>query len=64
MQENFFTAQELLKHGYTFPELMRLSEQGLVRRRHRVNYKGDDIYTFSESDLVSYRDQNETEVVK
>ena len=59
IDDNFFTAQELLKHGYSFAELMRLAEQNVIRRRHRVNYKGDDVFTFSERDLVNYR--NETE---
>lgn len=58
---HFYTAQELLKHGYTYAELMRLSEPGnpVIRRRHRVNYKGDDIYTFCEEDLIHYRDMTE-----
>ena len=56
---DFFTATELLKHGYTFSELMRLAAQGIIRRRHRTNIKGDEIFTFCESDLIAYR--NETE---
>ena len=57
----FYTATELLKHGYTFGELMSLAEQGIVRRRHRVNAKRDDIFTFCESDLISYRNMTEVE---
>ena len=57
----YYTAQELLKHGYSFAELMRLAEQGVIRRRHRVNYKGDEIFTFSERDLVAYRNETEAD---
>lgn len=57
---DYYTAQELLKHGYSFAELMRLADQSVIRRRRRVNYKGDEIFTFCEDDLIAFR--NKTEV--
>lgn len=56
---DFLTAQELLKYGYTFSELQYLARAGQIGRRHRVTFKGDDVYTFSESDLIKYRDRTE-----
>lgn len=43
----------LLAYGYKFGELMRLAEQGLIRRRHRV-VDGEDIFTFSRDDVVNF----------
>lgn len=51
----FITAKlALLAYGYGFGELMRLAEQGLIRRRHRVSSTGEDVFTFAREDIVRY----------
>jgi len=55
--EEFITAKmALLTYGYKFGELMRLADQGLIRRRRRF-VVGEDIYTFSRCDIVNFANE-------
>jgi len=55
--EEFITAKmALLAYGYKFGELMRLADQGLIRRRKRF-VDGEDIYTFSRGDIVNFANE-------
>jgi len=57
MTNEYITAKmALLAYGYKFGELMRLSDQGLIRRRHRV-CDGEDFYTFSRDDIVTFANE-------
>lgn len=56
MNEYITAKMALLAYGYKFGELMRLAEQGLVRRRRR-EVDGEDIYTFSRDDIVKFANE-------